>query len=94
MGLDTVEIVLRVEETFGVDLPDDELGSVSTVGDLYKLLLSRLDGSYAFCPVRRLIAPVPTAGGLAKTVLTNNDAVIAQGAASRRSVTMWKCGRF
>src|ERR1700677_3880962 len=47
MGLDTVEIVLRVEETFGVDLPDDELGSVATVGDLYKLVLSRLDGSYA-----------------------------------------------
>jgi acyl carrier protein len=47
MGLDTVEIVLRVEETFGVDLPDDELESVATVGDLYKLLLSKLDGSYA-----------------------------------------------
>ena len=47
MGLDVVEIVLRVEETFGVDLPDDELGSVSTVGDLYKLLLSKLDRSYA-----------------------------------------------
>jgi acyl carrier protein len=32
MGLDTVAIVLRVEETFGVDLPDDELESVATVG--------------------------------------------------------------
>lgn len=47
MGLDTVEIVLRVEETFGVDLPDDELGSVRTVGDLHELLLRKLDGGYA-----------------------------------------------
>ncbi len=47
MGLDTVEIVLRIEETFSVDLPDDELGSVRTVGDLYALLLRKLDGGYA-----------------------------------------------
>jgi acyl carrier protein len=47
MGLDSVEIVMRIEETFGVDLPDDELGSIATVGDLYQLLLSKLDGSYA-----------------------------------------------
>lgn len=43
MGLDTVEIVLRVEETFGVDIPDDEAGSVRTVGDLCQLVLRRLD---------------------------------------------------
>jgi len=44
MGLDVVELVLRVEETFGIDLPDDELQSVRTVGDLYQLVLSKLDG--------------------------------------------------
>jgi len=46
MGLDVVEIVLRVEESFGVDLPDDELESAATVGDLYRLLLRKLDGGY------------------------------------------------
>jgi acyl carrier protein len=64
MGLDVVEIVLRVEETFGVDLPDAELESAATVGDLYKLLLSKLDGSYAclssraFYRVRRSMVEV------------------------------------
>jgi len=46
MGLDTVEIVLRTEETFNVDLPDDECGMVVTVGDLYRLVLSKLELPY------------------------------------------------
>jgi len=46
MGLDTVEIVLRTEETFDVDLPDDECGRVATVGDLYRLVLSKLQLPY------------------------------------------------
>jgi len=79
MGLDTVAIVLRVEETFGVDLPDDELGSVATVGDLYQLLMSRLDGSYEFNPVRRLIVPVPSAVAPARTDPTNTDTDFSQG---------------
>jgi acyl carrier protein len=40
MGLDTVEIVLRTEETFNIDLPDEECSKVITVGDLYRLVLS------------------------------------------------------
>ena|SRR5690348_11543613 len=47
MGLDTVEIVLRTEETFNIDLPDDECGRVVTVGDLYRLVLSKLELPYA-----------------------------------------------
>jgi hypothetical protein len=43
MGLDTVEIVMRIEEEFSIDLPDAELGSVITVGDLYNIVLSKLD---------------------------------------------------
>jgi acyl carrier protein len=46
MGLDTVEIVLRTEETFNVNLPDDECGRVATVGDLYRLVLSKLELPY------------------------------------------------
>ena len=46
MGLDTVEIVLRTEETFNVDLPDDECGKVVKVGDLYRLVLSKLELPY------------------------------------------------
>jgi acyl carrier protein len=43
MGLDSVEIVLRIEDEFSISLPDDELSSVRTVGELYELVLSKLD---------------------------------------------------
>src|SRR5579872_2594493 len=46
MGLDTVEIVLRTEETFNINLPDDECSRIVTVGDLYRLVLSKLELPY------------------------------------------------
>jgi acyl carrier protein len=46
MGLDTVEIVLRTEEVFGISLPDDECEQFVTVGDLYKAVLTKLDMPY------------------------------------------------
>jgi len=46
MGMDTVEIVMRVEETFNVDLPDEDCGRIVTVGDLYRLALSKLELPY------------------------------------------------
>jgi acyl carrier protein len=42
MGLDIVELIMRVEETFILDLPDDECEQVRTVGDLYRLVLTKL----------------------------------------------------
>jgi acyl carrier protein len=42
MGLDTVEIILRTEEVFAIDLPDEECGQIVTVGDLYRLVLRKL----------------------------------------------------
>lgn len=38
MGLDTVELVMDVEKTFGVSLPDKECEKVNTVGDLQNLV--------------------------------------------------------
>jgi acyl carrier protein len=92
MGLDTVEIVLRVEETFAVDLPDDELGSVATVGDLYRLLLSRLDGSYAclssraFYRVRKSMVEVLGVSRRSIRPSTELESVLARP--SRRA--LWK----
>jgi acyl carrier protein len=43
MGLDTVEHVLRIEEVFGVDLPDWKLEQMRTVGDLYILVCEALN---------------------------------------------------
>lgn len=46
MGLDTVEIILRTEETFAIDLSDSECAQVATVGDLYRLILDKLNLPY------------------------------------------------
>ena len=46
MGLDTVEIILQCEETFGIDLPDSQCASVLTVGGLYRLILAKLELPY------------------------------------------------
>jgi hypothetical protein len=54
MGLDAVEIVLRVEELFVVEIADDEAASVRTVGDFYVLICAKLE-------VARLAAPVTSA---------------------------------
>lgn len=42
MGLDSLELVRRIEEEFSIYLPDDDLREVYTVGNLYNLLLSKL----------------------------------------------------
>jgi acyl carrier protein len=42
MGLDSVEIVLRIEETFSIDLPDDECAAIETVGDMFRAILCKL----------------------------------------------------
>ncbi|RTQ53380.1 acyl carrier protein [Hymenobacter gummosus] len=34
-SLDVVELVIRLEQHFGVDLPDAEIGGWRTLGDLY-----------------------------------------------------------
>jgi hypothetical protein len=50
MGLDTVELVMRCEEVFAVDLPDVELSSVRTVGDLYNVISRKMNLEPVKCP--------------------------------------------
>lgn len=42
MGLDAVEIVLRVEDLFAIDIGDEEAAKVETVGQFYELICSTL----------------------------------------------------
>jgi acyl carrier protein len=43
MGLDTVELVMAIEETFGLTIPDDRAGKIVTIGDAYRCILERLE---------------------------------------------------
>ena len=42
MGLDAVELVMSVEETFGIEIADREVGTIRTAGDLHRCVLRKL----------------------------------------------------
>jgi acyl carrier protein len=44
MGLDSVEIVMEVEKTFGIFIPDKEAEKIITVGDIHNAVWNHLDG--------------------------------------------------
>jgi acyl carrier protein len=50
MGLDSVELVIEIEDRFNVTLPDAECQRVRTVADLAVLVLSRLPHDNGVCP--------------------------------------------
>src|SRR5690606_33853120 len=41
MGMDGVELVIEIEERFGVSFPDQDLEQIATVGDLCDYLTAR-----------------------------------------------------
>jgi acyl carrier protein len=43
LGLDQAELVMAIEDTFKIELPDDEAAQVRTVGDCFDLIISKLD---------------------------------------------------
>ena len=40
MGLDTIELVMEVEETFNIDIPDEAAAEMMTVGELYEFIVN------------------------------------------------------
>lgn len=45
MGLDTVELVLRVEEEFEIEIPNDIAAQLSTAGDIHNFIMSNITKS-------------------------------------------------
>ena len=43
MGLDTVELVMSVEEEFGIDIPPEAAEKITTVGDLRDFVVTSLE---------------------------------------------------
>lgn len=43
MGLDTIELIMEVEEHFGITISDEQASGVYTVGDLNELVRSRVE---------------------------------------------------
>ncbi|OON71136.1 hypothetical protein B0919_00355 [Hymenobacter sp. CRA2] len=46
-SLDVVDLVIRLERHFGVELPDVEIGSWRTLGDVYETMARHVIGSAA-----------------------------------------------
>lgn len=44
MGLDLVELIIKVEETFGFSIPDEDVAALDTVGRLYECVLTHRFG--------------------------------------------------
>ena len=45
MGLDSVELVMAVEEEFGFLIPDDDAAKLDTVGKLYQYIVNDCKGN-------------------------------------------------
>jgi hypothetical protein len=58
MGLDAVEIVIRVEEFFVISIGDDEAAAVRTVGDFYNLICAKLNVQPLQSPLSSPILPI------------------------------------
>jgi hypothetical protein len=57
MGLDTVELVMEMEDRFGISIPDEDASRMVTVGDtldyIVRKLQHRLPGGEDRCPSQR-----------------------------------------
>ena len=44
-SLDTVELILELEDEFGIEIPDDQAENMHTVADVYNYLDNNVDDS-------------------------------------------------
>jgi len=43
-SLDVVELVMALEDEFGIDIPDEEVGEIKTVGNAVDYITKKLNG--------------------------------------------------
>ncbi len=60
MGLDAVEIILRAEELFAIEIQDEEAARIETVGQFYDLICSKLNIVPLQSPITSKELPVIT----------------------------------
>lgn len=41
-SLDVIEIIMRLEEEFGIEIPDEDAENINTVGDLVKYIEEKI----------------------------------------------------
>jgi acyl carrier protein len=41
MGMDVIELVMKIEDSFNIQIPDDDYAELRTVGDLYEYLVKK-----------------------------------------------------
>ena len=59
MGLDTVELVMDLEERFDTAIPDDAAEQIQTVGELHAFLMRRIRNQASdICPSATLFYPI------------------------------------
>ncbi|HEY9677825.1 MAG TPA: acyl carrier protein [Drouetiella sp.] len=62
MGLDSVELIMAVEEEFGVDIPNETAAEMTTVGSIYDWLKDKLkDSNPAVCLSQTIFYQLRTA---------------------------------
>jgi len=92
MGLDTVEIILRAEELFEIDIADHEAGSIETVGEFYRLICSKLGVSPLRSPITCDELPVITHHEKTFLVLSRSTPLTAPAEVLPWSAqSVWNC---
>lgn len=61
MGLDSIELVMELEDHYNISIPDDQASKVRTVADLANMILSLLPATLVSASSRRRDEPCPTA---------------------------------
>lgn len=98
LGLDSlamIELLFKIEETFDLEIPNEDLSEITTVGDVISYMERRLGTVPASAPAGRPTSAVKRAGQLpdSKVALAAKRPVAAGRAAPKRATGKKKASR-